>query len=69
MIVDSLKELKEFISGEFQKNLLVRDETDPIWTIQSDVMADFASYFPIDNPKNVASKVNSMKKRKLCRLK
>ena len=69
MIEDELKDLKEFISGEFEKMLLVRDESDPIWLINVDMMNDFSSYFPTDNPSNIATKLFNLKKKKVNRFK
>ena len=49
--------------------LLVRDDADPIWLINTDKMMDFTSYFPMDNPNNISNKIFSEKRKRTTRFK
>jgi hypothetical protein len=46
-----------------------REEADPIWLINVDVLMDYNSYFQADNPKNVGIKSSLRRRKKLNRLK
>ena len=42
-----------------------RDDIEPIWMVNSDVMMDFPSYFHADNPRNIGAKIEAIKKTRL----
>lgn len=66
---DGMKELKEFISGEMERILLVKDDADPIWLLKTDMLMDYSSYFQTDNPKNLVYKIYTIKKKRMTRFK
>ena len=55
---EGIKELKEFIRGELGRILLVSEDADPVWLINTDTLMDYSSYFQIDNPKNLANRIS-----------